>query len=348
MKCFKIPEKTLTCLLAVLCLMTVSCRQGGNGANNRFELQGEAQGTYYSIIYYDTAGRNLQASIDSLLHDFDLTASLWVDSSLIRRINNNTDSIVNELFAQLLRHSVEMNHYTDGCFDCTVGKLVNLWGFGFSKREQVSDQMIDSLLPYVGLQPTLVTLPDGRLAVRKADPNVTIDFNAIAQGYSTDMVSRFLEHKGITNFLVDIGGEVYARGCKPDSSRWSVGIEQPSETKYSDRKIATSIALSDASVVTSGSYRKYYEKDGERYSHTIDPKTGRPVEHTLLSVTVVDSSAWRADALATAFMVMGRERALEFIREHPEDSGAQQVCFIYNEGGENKIFMTEAFKKLKL
>ena len=346
MKYLTIRRSTLLCLTAALCLTVTACRQGnGSGAGTRVELQGKAQGTYYTIIYYDSAGRDLQPSIDSLLHAFDLTASLWESQSLIRRVNDNSDSVVNELFAQLLRYSTEMNHYTDGCFDCTVGKLVNAWGFGFSKREKVNDRMIDSLLAFTGKQPTLVTKSDGSLVIRKPHPETAIDFNAIAQGYATDMVSRYLEQQGITNFLVDIGGEVYARGCKPDSSSWSVGIERPSETKYSEREVATSIALRDAAIVTSGSYRKYYEENGARYSHTIDPQTGRPVRHTLLSVTVVDSSAWRADALATAFMVMGLERSLEFIKKHPEDSGVQQVCFIYNEAGENKMYMTEAFKK---
>ena len=186
-KYLTIRRSTLLCLTAALCLTVTACRQGnGSGSGVRVELQGKAQGTYYTIIYYGSAGRDLQPSIDSLLHAFDLTASLWESQSLIRRVNDNNDSVVNELFAQLLRHSVEMNRYTDGCFDCTVGKLVNLWGFGFSKREQVSDQMIDSLLPYVGLQPTLVTLPDGRLAVRKADPNAFIN----AQ-HTDSIVGRF-------------------------------------------------------------------------------------------------------------------------------------------------------------
>lgn len=330
--------------LTLSCLLATACHHSTGSSVIRHELNGKAQGTYYTIIYYDTLQRDLQPAIDSLLHDFDQTASLWEENSLIRRVNENRDSVVNPLFAQLLRYSVEMNQYTGGCFDCTVGKLVNAWGFGFAKREELSSAAIDSLLSYVGTQPTIVTRPDGSLVIRKADPAVTLDFNAIAQGYSTDMVSRFLESRNITNYLVDIGGEVYARGCKPDSSRWSVGIERPSETKYSAREVATRIELCDASVVTSGSYRKYYEKDGERYSHTIDPKTGRPVEHTLLSVSVVDSAAWRADALATAFMVMGLERALEFIRQHPDDTGVQRVCFIYSEGGENKIYMTEGFE----
>ena len=336
-----------TALLALAAMLLSACNGGQtNGGSNRIELSGKAQGTFYSVIYYDSLQRNLQPAIDSLLDNFALTASLWVDNSLLRRVNDNRDSVVNDLFATLLRHSVEMNAYTEGCFDCTVGKLVNAWGFGFANRADITDALIDSLRHFCGVQPELVQRDDGSLVVRKASPETAIDFNAIAQGYATDRVCQFLEQQGISRYLVDIGGEVYVRGCKPDGQNWVVGVERPSENKYANPVVETRIKLLDQSVVTSGNYRKYYEKDGARYSHTIDPRTGRPVTHTLLSVSVVDSCAWRADALATAFMVMGLDRARSFIASHPDDNGAQTVCFIFNENGENKIFMTDRFKSL--
>lgn len=343
-------NRTLFCLgralLSVASFILIAGCHSNNG-EKQVKLTGEAQGTYYSIIYYDTEGRNLQKEIDSLLDEFDLTASLWVEESLIRRVNDNLDSIVNEDFARLVELSTKMNEYTGGAFDCTVGKLVNAWGFGFSKREDMSDAIVDSLLQYVGQQPTIVNDRQNRQIVRKATPECMIDFNAIAQGYSTDKICRFLDSKGIGNYLVDIGGEVYAKGCKPDSSAWTVGIERPAENRYSTPEVETSIELRDMAVVTSGNYRKYYEKDGVRYSHTIDPATGHPVEHTLLSVSVVDESAWRADALATAFMVMGLDRAKRFISEHPDDPGLQAVFFIYNENGEYRTYSTEGFKKIQ-
>ena len=331
------------CVAAAI-MLTACAPESAKG--KRMELQGKAQGTYYSIIYYDKEGRDMKRSIDSLLDDFDMTASLWVAESQLRRVNENRDSIVGDYFATLLRHSIEMNSFTEGAFDCTVGKLVNAWGFGFSKREEMTDALIDSLRQYTGQQPTIDSIAEGRYIVRKPQAEMTFDFNAIAQGYATDLVSRFLEQHGIDNYLVDIGGEVYAKGSKPDGSEWKVGIERPAETKDSEPEVALSIVLKDCSVVTSGSYRKYYEKDGTRYSHTIDPRTGRPVEHTLLSVSVIDSCAWRADALATAFMVMGMERSLEFIAQHPDDSGTQAVCFIYDDKGTNRVHMTDGFKKL--
>ncbi|MBP5548153.1 MAG: FAD:protein FMN transferase [Bacteroidales bacterium] len=328
-------------IVSLLLLLASGCRQ----QEGPVHFEGKAQGTYYSITYYDEQNRNFQESIDSLLDDFDLTASLWVDNSLLRRVNENRDSIVNTYFYMLVEMSREIHDRTGGAFDCTVGKLVNAWGFGFEKKSEMSDKTIDSLLNYVGKQPEIVIDSNGTLIVRKACPESFIDFNAIAQGFSTDLVSYFLEKKGIENFLVDIGGEIIARGHKANGSPWIVGIEKPASNKYSSPEIELKIELSDMAVVTSGNYRKYYEKEGVRYSHTIDPTTGRPVEHTLLSVSVVDSTAWLADAMATAYMVMGLERSKQFIAEHPGIPGTKEVFFIYNENGEYKTYSTAAFNE---
>ena len=334
-----------TILIAAMAAIMLQGCMGKKNGEEPIRINGLAQGTYYSVIYYDEKGRNLQGEIDSILKDFDQTASLWVDSSMIRRVNENKDSVVNELFATLTELSTEMNSYTSGAFDCTVGGLVKAWGFSFSDSVTISDEMVDSLLRYTGKQPVIVD-NGGRKIVRKGSPEVTFDFNAIAQGYSTDMICRFLETKGIENYIVDIGGEVRAKGAKADGSLWKVGVEKPSKSSESGREVQASIYLQDKSIVTSGNYRKYREKDGIRYSHTIDPTTGRPVEHTLLSVSVVDTAAWRADALATAFMVMGLEKSLKFIEEHSEDPGKMAVYFIYNEEGENKTYSTPGFEKL--
>ena len=329
--------------LLLLCLC--ACRQAAPGPEH---IEGQAQGTYYSISYYDAQHRDLQGPIDSLLAAFDQTASLWVDSSLLRRVNENSDSIVNDDFAQLTTLSVAMHQLTDGAFDCTVGPLVSAWGFSFRSRQPMSDAAVDSLRRYVGQQPTLECCADGQYILHKPYPQTALDFNAIAQGYSTDLIARYLDRQGITDYIVDVGGEVYARGGKPDGSPWRIGVERPAANKYSQRELASTIGVRDMAVVTSGSYRKYYEENGVRYSHTIDPVTGRPVRHTLLSVTVVDTAAWRADALATAFMVMGLERAKAFIAAHPDDSGTQAVYFIYDEAGDNKTYATPAFEKLIL
>ena len=330
-------------IAALLLLCCAACKQAPEQPQR---LLGEAQGTYYSITYYDSQHRNLQGAIDSLLDAFDLTASLWVDSSLLRRTNANLDSVVNADFANLVRYSAAMHELTEGAFDCTVGNLVAAWGFSFKKREPMTDAVVDSLRRFVGQQPVVVRDAEGRYLLRKPAPEVTLDFNAIAQGYSTDLIAHFLDSLGISNYLVDVGGEIYAHGAKADGTPWRIGIERPAGDKYDSRQVESTIALSNCAVVTSGNYRKYYEENGVRYSHTIDPTTGRPVRHSLLSVTVVDSVAWRADALATAFMVMGLERAKAFIDAHPDDSGTQAVYFIYDEDGTNKTYATQAFTKL--
>ena len=336
-------------LLALCLLLTLQACHSPRSPHQpeRIHYQGEAQGTYYSITYYDTVPRIAQSEIDSLLADFDLTASLWVEGSLLRRLNDNTTDTITPLFADLLTKSMEAYDYTDGAFDCTVGKLVNAWGFGFRKHEELGQHAVDSMLGYIGTNRLqLDTADNGTLLLRKGTPEIELDFNAIAQGYSVDMLADFFEAKGVHNYLIDVGGEVIGRGCKPGGEAWNVGIERPAPDRYSAPEIELSIALRDASVVTSGSYRKYYEKDGARYSHTIDPSTGRPVEHSLLSVSVVDRYAWRADALATAFMVMGLERSLAFIEAHPTDSQVQAVFFIYDDGGTYKTMSTPAFDKL--
>ncbi|MDY5969743.1 MAG: FAD:protein FMN transferase [Bacteroidales bacterium] len=309
-------------------------------------LQGQVQGTYYSIIYYDSLNRNLQSTIDSLFALVDATASLWDETSLLCRINRNETDTLTPLFADMLRKSLEMSAYTQGAFDCTVGCLVDAWGFGARRKASLDDTFIDSLLRYTGAEQLTILPENGVMRLGKKYPQTRLDFNAIAQGVTSDLVGQCLLQKGIRNYLVDVGGEVVARGTKPGGKPWSVGVERPAKNKYSEPVVELAVALKNQSLVTSGSYRKYYEKDGVRYSHTIDPSTGRPVQHGLLSVSVVDRAAWRADALATSFMVMGLDSSLRFIAAHPDDSGANCAVFIYDSAGNNAIYATPAFKKI--
>ena len=323
-------------------LLTVSCQR----TNQPVRLHGEAQGTYYSVAYYDTRHRNLQPQIDSLLNDFDLTASLWVENSLIRRANRHENPPANAIFHDLLRLSLQMEDYTHGAFNCKIGSLVNLYGFGFKNREDITENQIDSLLGLIRQGQCSISGSDSTEARVTLTPGIELDFNAIAQGYAVDLIAAMLDKEGIENYLVDVGGEVIARGGKADGSDWTVGIERPAKNKYSDQEIETAIALRNRSVVTSGNYRKYYEHDGVRYSHTIDPSTGRPVSHSLLSVSVVSSNAWYADAMATAFMVMGLDKSLQFIHDHPENSDIQAAFFIYDDHGTYRTHATPAFQSL--
>lgn len=336
-------KRTLTlCLLATLAL--TACR---HNPGEPFRLSGKAQGTYYSIVYYDSYGRDLGDQIMPRLDDFDRTASLWVENSLLRRVNAGATDTVTPLFADLFQKSDSIRHYTLGAFDCRVGRLVQAWGFSFRKREEPDPETLKNLLRSAHASVSLDTTGDHEILFRREDPNTELDFNAIAQGYSVDLLASWMEDSlGIHNFLIDIGGEVVAKGHKPTGEAWTVGIERPSAGPYDQPEVETAIQLEDASVVTSGSYRKYYERNGVRYSHTIDPATGQPVQHSLLSASVVSREAWYADAMATAFMVMGLEKALHFIADHPENPDIQAAFFIYDDNGEYRTLATPAFQQL--
>ncbi|MCR5445420.1 MAG: FAD:protein FMN transferase [Bacteroidales bacterium] len=315
----------------------VACRPVGAPV----KLSGSAQGTYYSIQYCDAQRRNLQPQVDSLLEAFDRSASLWVDSSLLRRLNAGETDSLDSTLSFLFRQSAAIEDYTDGAFNCRIGRLVQVWGFSFRQRSEPDNAELKSLLEAAH---TDYTISNGRMVNKGRETE--FDFNAIAQGYASDLVGQMLEGYGIDNYLVDIGGEVVARGQKADGTPWRVGIERPSADSISVPTVQTAIELKDASVVTSGSYRKYYERDGVRYSHTIDPATGRPVQHSLLSVSVVEREGWLADAMATAYMVMGLDSALAFINAHPGGVGTGAVYFIYDDHGELKTYATPDFEKL--
>lgn len=324
-------------ILAALCL----------AACGRYEaptsFYGTAQGTYYSVSYYDKQQRDLQPMVDSLLAAFDQSASLWVDSSLLRRINAGLTDSLDAILLPLLQHSLDIETYTDGAFNCRVGRLVQAWGFSFRQRCEPDSTELQRMMD-AAHSPVAI---EGRHLVR-TDKATELDFNAIAQGYSVDLLAAAFDSLGIHSYLIDVGGEVIAKGTKSQRQPWRVGIERPAADSLSAPQVMTAVAVRDAAVVTSGSYRKYYERDGQRYSHTIDPTTGRPVNHTLLSATVVENECWLADAMATAYMVMGLDRAIEFIASHHGEPGTGAVMFIYDDEGELKTYETEEFKKLHI
>ena len=299
-------------LLFIVLLSVASCKKK---ELKLYKFSGAAQGTYYAITYCSDNNENLQLEVDSLFRQFDRSVSSYLPNSILSRSNrNDTSAIADPIFQTVFSKSMEVSSNTGGAFDITVGPLVNAWGFGFSKKANVDQAMVDSLLPLVGYQK--VQLLNGRLI--KTDPRIRIDFDAIAQGYTSDWIGQFLENKGIKNYLIDVGGEVLGKGLKPDGKMWSVAIEMPAKNSGDDRKIQSILRLQDRAISTSGSYRKYYEENGTRYSHFIDPSNGYPVKHNLLSVSVLANDCITADAYATAFMVMGVEKSKEFLMKHPE------------------------------
>ena len=302
-------------------------------------LQGLAQGSYYAVTYYDEQERNFQHEIDSIFHAVDMSVNLWVDSSVISKVNRNEEVVLNDIFIDNFNIAQEAAKLSDGYFDPTISPIVAAWGFSNKHGDSITPQLIDSLKQLVDYRK--VRIENGK--VIKENPYIQLDFNAIAQGYTSDMIASFLESRDVKDFLVDTGGEIMARGGKPNGQPWIVGIEKPADNWDSEQVVQTRIALRDKGLVTSGSTRKYVERNGKRYSHCIDPKTGYPVEHQLLSATVLaENSVW-ADALASICMVMGLEKSLEIINAL---DGVEAYYIFANEKNELEIYATEGFKKL--
>lgn len=310
-----------------------------NRVPQKMVLQGEAQGSYYAITYFDEQGRNFQQEIDSIFHAVDVSVNLWVDMSVISKVNRNEEVKLDSIFVDNFRIAQEAASLSDGYFDPTISPIVAAWGFSYKHGDTITSQLIDSLKQLVDYRN--IRIEEGKVV--KANPAMTLDFNAIAQGYTSDLIASFLDSRGIKNYLVDTGGEIMARGEKPNGQPWIVGIEKPADNWDSEQVVHTRIALRDKGLVTSGSTRKYVERNGKRYSHCIDPKTGYPVEHNVLSVTVLaENSVW-ADALASICMVMGMEKSLPLI----ENMDGVEAYYIYvNEQNALETFATDGFAKL--
>jgi len=277
---------------------------------------GYAQGTTYSIQYYDNQNRNFDNEFAQLLAEFDLIFSAYDSSSIVSRVNRNENHvIVDSLFIECFDKSMKISNQTKGDFDITVGPLVNAWGFGTKQKKQVDGHIIDSLLKFVGYKNVFIF----KKTVIKKDKRITLDFNAIAQGFSTDLVSRFLLSKGVTNFLINIGGEVYANGFEGNGDSWKVGIEMPNENNSDSlNPIKATLLVKNLAVSTSGNYRKFYIENGVKYSHEINPHNGYPAKNNLLSATIVTKDCASADGYATACMVMGLEKSIAFLKSHTE------------------------------
>ncbi len=310
--------------------------------NKLITIEGEAQGTTWHISYLSEDGHNHKMAIDSILKDIDQSLSTYVPVSIISRINNNEPNIlVDPYFIDVFNKSMEVSQRTGGLFDVTVGPLVNAWGFGFSKKANIDSTRIDSILQYIDYK--MLKLDGNRLIKQKKE--MQLDFNAIAQGYTVDVLASYLEKKGVDNYLVELGGELLAKG-KKNTENWKVGIDHPTQNTSSERKLEAIIELNNRALCTSGNYRKFYEEDGKRFAHILDPRTGFPARQNILSATVIADDAMTADAYATSFMVMGLERSKQFLAENKDLN--LEVFFIYDENNTWKTYTSESLKnKLK-
>ena len=310
-------------------------------ADNRILVKnsGEAQGSYYHIQYLSENGENYKSKIDSIILEVDSSLSVYKDYSLISKLNKKenikTDTLFNTVFLGAKKVFLE----SEGNFDCSVSPLVNAWGF--YKNKMGDSLVIDSakfqkILPYVGFDK--ISLVADSLVLPKG---MSLDFNSIAQGYTVDIIGQFLESKGDSNYLIEVGGELLAKGKNADGNIWRVGVDKPSESIDVLERFQFILDLENKALATSGNYRKFYELNGVKYAHTINPFTGFPAQNRLLSVTVIHDNCMLADAYATAFMVMGVKLSKQFVKARSEI----EVYLIYTEkNGDWKTFVSPSMQ----
>ncbi len=323
----------------VLALLVSGCTTGNRGA--WLKISGYTQGTTYNITYQDPDSTDYQEQLEKLLGEFDQSLSTYIPSSIVSRMNQGIPDVVADEYLRIcFLAAEEVYAATGGAFDITVAPVVNAWGFGFTEKSRVDSALIDSLLQFVGMNK--VSLRENKL-VRERE-GMMLDMNAIAQGYAVDVLAEFFDAENIENYLVEIGGEVRCSGKNRFGLDWRIGIDKPIDgLQLPGVQMQAIVQISGRSLATSGNYRRFYEEDGIKYSHTIDPSTGYPVQHGLLSATVVASDCMRADAYATAFMVMGYEKARRFLEKHTY----LDAYLIFNdEMGEYRVWYTAGMEKI--
>ena len=310
---------------------------------------GETQGTTYMVKYHG-ADSIPQAAIDSVLEAVDVEFNLWRPASRINAINafDRSDSLFQfvdgtGLWSSIWAQTLDLHAASQGAFDPTVQPLVELWGFGLSKRSEVTDEDVQAIMPHVGLSFERIDLNEVTEAkkyrfttVRKRDPQTRIDFNGIAQGMTVDLLAELLQSRGVSDFMVEVGGEVRCGGKRSDGNPWRIAIDRPieSEDGLDQRELQAIVGITDAAICTSGNYRKFYEEGGVKRSHTISPFNGYPVQHGLLSATVHAVNASIADALATACMVWGPEEGQRFIETYRAANSFERVeAYFISDGG---------------
>lgn len=323
--------------IIILSLVVIALASNSKEKTTQFQQdKGMVFGTVYSIIYqYDTS---LKKEIDETLKSVDASLSMFNQESIIARVNRNEEVLADDHLLNVYAIAEEVNRETFGAFDVTVAPLVNAWGFGFKNGSMPDDACIDSICSFVGMD----KLSLDRRTIVKKDNRVMVDFSAIAKGYGVDAVAALLQSKGIENFMVEIGGEIVAGGLNSKNMPWKIGVVKPEEDSLGvESKLQTCINVTDQAMATSGNYRNYYYRDGKKYAHTIDPKTGHPVQHNILSATVFAPNCATADAYATSFMVLGLDGTKKVLARHPELS----VYLIYSDtNGRNAIWFSPSLE----
>ncbi len=327
-------------LLLLASLFLVACQP----SQTEYQFnEGYIWGTIYHIIYDNPVGDDLHEEVKVKMNEFDHSLSTYKPNSIISRVNNNDSTVVlDHYFETVFKRSLEISQITNGAFDMTIAPLANAWGFGFKNKLEPEDIPVDSLLEIVGYQK--VKLINHKII--KDDSRIMFDPSAIAKGYGVDVVAEFLESKGITSYMVEIGGEIRVKGVSNKNRSWRVGIDQPiDDPEVKNREIQDVLSLPNGAMATSGNYRQFYIKNGKKYAHTIDPKLGYPVQHSLLSASVIAPDCMTADAYATAFMVLGFEKSRVIVENDPN----LEAYFIYTDtDGKYQTYSSEKIKKMIL
>ncbi|MBD3636946.1 MAG: FAD:protein FMN transferase [Crocinitomicaceae bacterium] len=356
----KYPLIFLTSFLLIACGGSNNKSQNQTNSKESIEFYGNTQGTTYSVIVNDNIDLQM-AEIESTLDNFDQALSSYIPNSILSKLNAAPAGYFSykdtfNYFNRCYELSQEVYALTGGAFDPTVYPLVDGWGFMKDIEHVPDSNAVDSLRALLGFQngyhfkyyPYGLKDEDSGVTsvIRKNTPAAKLDFNAIAQGLAVDVLAELIEEKGGMNYFVEIGGEIRVRGKNKDGVKWRIGIDKPIEhSNQENRELHEIIQLDNKSVATSGSYRKFYEKNGEKYSHTLDPKTGYPVKHNLLSATVVADNCAMADAMATAFMVMGTEKTKKFLKQH-EELNIEVYLIFNNDKDRLEVFYTPGFEWL--
>ena len=298
---------------------------------------GQIFGTTYHITYQ--SDKDLHREILQRLQLVDQTFSTFNDESIISKINRNEPVKLNQMFIEVFDLAKTVSKDTHGAFDITVAPLVNVWGFGFKSGTPPTKAVIDSLRHLTGYEK--VKLIGSK--VRKQDPRIMLDCSAIAKGYGSDVVAQYLRSRDVENFMIEIGGEIVVQGNSDKRLPWKIGVTKPTDDSTQvNNELQTVLNVSNTAMATSGNYRRFYYKNGKKYAHTIDPKTGYPVQHNILSATVLANTCAKADAYATSFMVLGLEKTQQVLQHHPD----LMVYLIYADGqGKNKVWYSPSLKK---
>jgi len=308
-------KQTYVLFVAFFAAFLTACQSHDYQKNN-----GLVFGTVYHVTY--AYHEDLQPEIEKALMAVDQEFSMFNEESTVSHLNRGEDYPQSEMFKELYHLAQDVNKDTEGAFDITVAPLVNAWGFGFKHEQLPTEAQVDSLLQ-----------------IRDQ-----LDFSAIAKGFGCDQVARMLDAKGVTDYMVEIGGEVVVKGQSPNATPWRIGVMKPvDDSLHIDGELQEVLSITDKAMATSGNYRNFYYKDGKKYAHTIDPRTGYPVQLTLLSATVLADNCATADAYATSFMVLGVEKAKEILARHPELA----AYLIYNgDDGKPVVWYTDNVKDL--